>query len=394
MAFVNNTTLGWSGRKASAATLWVTYPAYPRSDKETAYIVKDDIYDCSAGKISHQRVRSYDLHNHLLAETVENPGLAAFPTGNTLAGLVVKKICGGAPTVQGAENDVQTAVFAAFSVLILSAPKTGKYAFPRPPQPLTIGYYPFGTAPLDHIAIPPDGAYRIPAQGQDGSVLDVYRAADGHAVFYYYRKDGISDFYDTQTGRNLFPAQARAMAHSPGGWLGEKLRPSGLRKLESGLVPLARPMGKDVKMDQEGARACAYSAPMTVSVNGVPDKRIILFRKRKSPMTRSSPNGPDLRLRYDNVFLNFVAADDNGFFAHSYDLLALIHFDWNGRSAFFSGQDDVIAMPYNELSKTLNFQNSGEAGCPDQAGVNRAEALIAHYGRLQMKQASPLSSVR
>jgi hypothetical protein len=383
MAFVDNYSLSRTGAEVHATTMWVS----PTSEgRRRGYVLKDDVYYCDQHKISHRNTSFYDFDLRRLTGNAENPGSIHVGNSQTLAGLVFEKICAGHPTVAGAENGREMAALEAAIVLFDSVPKTGKYAYRRPPLPPRVSYYPAGIASTADISIPPNGAYGIPTADRTGHIFSIYRAPDRHLIFEYYHgtgKTGESNFYDTREKRDLFPGQGVAMATSPGGLLGEELKPQGLEKLNPSMAQFSRPVGKNVGERSRAGTVCGgpYASSMDIDVEGVATKSVAFFRRLpKSRVWTRSCEIANVSLHYDQADLEFVAADDKGFFALDTDSPRLIHFDWNGRSAYFSREDDLIAVPYGEIESDLK----------SVLGVRRAEAVIAKYGARQLKGASPL----
>lgn len=231
----------------------------------------------------------------------------------------------------------------------------------------------------------------MPIFGDHQNITTVWQRTDGHIVFeFFYRKDGRSfvDFFDTRTGKRLFPDRAEEMAHSPGMALQRSLRPKTLTKVEAEhFYSIEGPSGYSAKHGgYEGGSLCGvqYSSPIEITTKDV--YRFAIYSRSISPRKFNSPcGGGEVSLNYKEASVRFLSADKYGFWALLPDQSTIARFDWNAKSRFFEGRSDPVLVPYAEMDEV---RKHAEDRTPAQKEYEKAERLIQLYSRRQLRAGS------
>ena len=232
------------------------------------------------------------------------------------------------------------------------------------------------------VPVPSGDGYKLPTFGSRQRLIGLYQLPDRHLVyevFFYENGEAKTDYWDPQAARRLFPHQAHAMATSPGGKVGEALRPKSWKKLDGKLFGARGPDGLEINGSYEGGSVCgwAYSTSTDIESSGDVPIRFVLLRKRDVPKEWSSPcGGLGARLHFEEVIPHVVATGGQGFLATLNDESVLLKFDWDGHADFLKGRDDIIAVPYRAL-RDCRGEEDGEID------VAKAEAMIARVAQNQ-----------
>ncbi len=230
----------------------------------------------------------------------------------------------------------------------------------------------------------------MPIFGDQQNITGVWQRPDRHVVFeFFYRKDGRSflDFFDTQTGKRLFPSRAEEMAHSPGTALQRSLLPKTLTKVEpKHFYQIEGPPGYSATYGgYEGGALCGvqYSSPIELVTRDKHVYRFAIYSRSASLRRFNSPcGGGEVNLNYVEASVRFLSADKDGFWALLPEHSAIAHFDWNAKSSFFKGRGDPVLVPYAEMDEARKHV---EERVPAQKGYEKAEELIQQYSHRQLE---------
>jgi hypothetical protein len=221
-------------------------------------------------------------------------------------------------------------------------------------------------------------SYSIPDYGGEERILNVFQAADGHLVlqFFYVDHDVAKvDYFDTSSGKSLFPGQEVAMAKDSA--LALHLLPAGLKPLTPETQFKAR-NGASVHADFEGGSRCGfpYALPITIDPPGdKPEVRIELFEERAKPgFWKGACNGEPVALHYEETGYRLFYPGGGGFLADT-DTRHLIWIGLDGHCDLSADNDDIIAVPYEEMREIL-FDGANDSEGPDADNFARVETFI------------------
>jgi hypothetical protein len=234
------------------------------------------------------------------------------------------------------------------------------------------------------------GGFKIPRYGDDTHIVGEFVAPDGHLVLeFVYRDQGKTkaDFYDTRRNERLFPDQETQIAND-NALEARLVQSAGLRKLlPSGMLRLRD--GTIVSSQYTGGTLdeWPYSIVLTLQRPGAPNIEKMVALKAEKPETKEyNRNGAseELVTRYRVPGIDFLSDGGDGFFAQIDQSPYLIHFDSRGNSTFFSGKDDAVLIPAEDL---LRFAGSSTQ-LSDQMLLDKSDALLDSVA--QKQKSSPI----
>jgi hypothetical protein len=192
----------------------------------------------------------------------------------------------------------------------------------------------------------------------------------------------------------LFPDQETQIAND-NALEARLVRSAGLRRLFS-TFDLKLRDGTVVSSRYIGGTICAwpYGVVMTLQRPGAPAIEKMIALKAEKPETREYNRGcrgldsEELLTRYRVPGVFFLSDGGDGFFAEFDQPPYLIHFDSRGNSTFFSGKDDAVLIPAEDLLQFV--RGVGEGGSPfsDQMLVDKSDALLDSIA--QKQKSSPI----
>ena len=235
----------------------------------------------------------------------------------------------------------------------------------------------------------------MPIFGERQYITRVWKSPESHLVFEFFYRNGshaFTDFFDTRTGKRLFPDRAEEMANSPGGALQDILRPKELLRVKTSLFSLEGPHYIVRSGPYEGGSLCQiqYSSPLEITTDILTLYRFVIYSRLPSPRKFSSPcTTTDASLNYEEVSVQFVAADKSGFWVLLPHQSAMVRFNWKGQSSYFSGRADPVLVPYKAIDQARkHVEDRG----PTQSEYAKAEDVIRSYSRRQLSGAWAISA--